>query len=153
MQTVCSGVHSSAAVVQFLPLIDLNSSDETCIYSTLLYVIEQAEQLNIVTGTPCITFDLHLLLKAVDIAKTAELNIVCKLGEFHTIMSFLGAIGNLMCGSGLEDMFHLNYGPDTVTHIMSGKAVSRAIRAHFLVSGAECKPSVLCSVCLQQGNG
>ena len=34
-----NGVHSSAAVVQFLPLIDLNPSDETCIYSTLLYVI------------------------------------------------------------------------------------------------------------------
>ena len=39
-------------------------------------------------------------------------------------------------GSGLEDIFELNYGPQTVGHILSGKAVSRAIRAHFLLEAA-----------------
>jgi hypothetical protein len=41
-----------------------------------------------------------------------------------------------MAGSGLEDIFELNYGRDTVVHMLSGKAVSRAIRGHFLVDGA-----------------
>ena len=41
--------------VLFLPIIDLNPSDETCIYSTLVYVEHQARKLNI--PTPCITFD------------------------------------------------------------------------------------------------
>ena len=41
--------------VLFLPIIDLNPSDKTCIYSTLIYVESQAKKLNI--PTPCITFD------------------------------------------------------------------------------------------------
>jgi hypothetical protein len=134
MQDVCYGDHSSAAIIQFLPILDLNPSDETCIHSTLLHVIDQAKQLGIVI--PCITFDMPLWLKAVNISNTKKLHIVCKLGGFHTIMSFLGSIGHLMAGSGLEEMSHLNYGKDTVSHILTGKAVSRALRAHFLVDGA-----------------
>ena len=33
--------------VKFLPIIDLNPSDQTCIHSTLLFVIEEAKKLNI----------------------------------------------------------------------------------------------------------
>ena len=39
-------------------------------------------------------------------------------------------------GSGLENSFELNYGPQTVGHILSGKAMSRAICAHFLLEAA-----------------
>ena len=38
-----------------------------------------------------------------------------------------------MGGSGLKDIFELNYSPQTGGHILSGKAVSHAIRAHFLL--------------------
>ena len=41
-----------------------------------------------------------------------------------------------MQGSGLEQMLETVYGKNTVVHIMSGKAVSRALRGHFLVDGA-----------------
>ena len=51
-------------------------------------------------------------------------------------MSFLGSIGNLMKGSGLEDLFAEVYAEHTVSHIMSGKAVSRALRAHFFTETA-----------------
>lgn len=64
MQHIFSDKHSKSEVL-FLPIIDLNSSDETCIYSTLLYIQSQAERLNI--STPCITFDQPLWLKAVEI--------------------------------------------------------------------------------------
>ena len=37
--------------VLFLPIIDLNPSDGSCIYSTLVYIKHQARKL-----TPCITF-------------------------------------------------------------------------------------------------
>ena len=47
----------------FLPIIDLNPTDETCIYSTLIFVSNQAGKLNI--PTPCITFDQPLWVKAV----------------------------------------------------------------------------------------
>ena len=48
--------------VVMLPLIDLNPSDPTCIYSTLLFVSQQAERQGIIT--PCVTFDQPLWLKA-----------------------------------------------------------------------------------------
>ena len=56
---------------------------------------------------------------------------VLRLGGFHAEMSFLGAIGHLMGGSGLQQVFVTIYA--SVEHILSGKAISRAVRAHLLV--------------------
>ena len=64
------------------------------------------------------------------------MKIVCRLGGFHTMMSFLGSIGAMMKGSGLEEALETAYGPNAVTQMMSGKAVSRALRGHFLVEAA-----------------
>ena len=66
--------------VLFLPIIDLNPSDETCIYSTLIYVESQTAKLNV--PTPCITFDQPLWLKAIEIITAKSMNIVCRLGAF-----------------------------------------------------------------------
>ena len=115
--------------ILFLPIIDLNPSDETCIYSTLLFVCDQAKKLGI--QVPSITFDQPLWLKASGIIEESKLNIVCRLGGFHTMMSFLRSIGVLMKGSGLEGLFAEVYSENTVGHIFTGKAVSRALRAHF----------------------
>ena len=121
------------AAINFLPIIDLNPSDESCIYSTLLFIIEQAKELGVV---PIVTFDQPLWLKATGIIEKYGLKIVCRLGGFHEMMSSLGSIGNFMKGSGLEEIFQEVYAEDSVVHMMSGKAVSRAIRAHFLVDSA-----------------
>jgi len=51
-------------------------------------------------------------------------------------MSFLGLIGNLMAGSGFQELFELVSAENTVNHILSGKAIAKAIRAHFLVAAA-----------------
>lgn len=64
------------------------------------------------------------------------MNMVCRLGGFHTMMSFLGSIGSMMKGSGLEEALENIYGPNAVTHMTSGKAVSRALRRHFLFEAA-----------------
>ena len=61
---------------------------------------------------------------------------VCMLGGFHLLMRFIGSIGPLMKSSGLEDAIEQIYAKNTVPHIISGKAISRAIRAHFLVESA-----------------
>ena len=58
-------------------------------------------------------------------------------------MSFFGAIGYIMEGSGLKEMLELVYGENTVKHIFSGKAVARAVRAHELVN-ASLNISLLC---------
>ena len=49
-------------------------------------------------------------------------------------MSFLGSIGHLMKGSGLEDALELIYG--NVPSLLSGKAFSRSLRGHFLTESA-----------------
>ena len=62
--------------------------------------------------------------------------LVVRLGGFHAQMSFLGCIGHLMSGSGLQELLEVVYSANTVTHILSGKAVARAIRGHLLVDSA-----------------
>ena len=111
--------------------MDLNTSDDDCIYSTLVYISEQAKQLKV--STPNITFDQPLYMKAVDIVPKAHLNIVVRLGGFHMLMSFLGSIGHLMKGTGFEDAMGVLVGPNTVAHVLSGKAYARAIRGHFII--------------------
>ena len=51
-------------------------------------------------------------------------------------MSFLGSIGHIMAGSFLQELLELGYAQNAVGHILSGKAISRAIRGHFLVDSA-----------------
>lgn len=65
-----------------------------------------------------------------------KLNIVCRLGPFHMLMSYLGSLGGVMSGSGLSEVLHTCYGSNTVVQMLSGKAVSRAVRGHFLVEAA-----------------
>ena len=37
-------------------------------------------------------------------------------------MSFLGAVGDMMSGSGIEELLELVYAANSVSHMMSGKA-------------------------------
>ena len=135
MQDVTSASEvEDKALIKFLPIIDLSSTDESCIYSTLVFIIDQAKKLDILV--PCVTFDQPLWYKAIGIIEETGLNIVARLGGFHTVMSFLGSIGKMMKGSGIEELFAEVYAENSVEHIISSKAVSRALRAHFLVESA-----------------
>ena len=54
MQDVTSASEVKAkALIKFLPIIDLNPTDENCIYSTLMFIIDQAKKLDILV--PCVT--------------------------------------------------------------------------------------------------
>jgi len=138
MQAICCGQYPGKSSVMFLPMIDLDPTDMTCIYSTLIFVSEQAKRYHI---TPILTFDQPLWWKALTIVlnepQGSELkSIVLRLGGFHIQMSFLGCIGHLMAGSGLQELLELVYTKNAVLHMLSGKAVSRAIRGHCLVDAA-----------------
>jgi len=61
------------------------------------------------------------------------MDIVIRLGGFHTIMNFLGAIGHLMKGDGLEDVLVVLFGSSTIEHVLSGKPYARAVRGHLLI--------------------
>ena len=47
MTDVSKGDYPDQSVVHMIPIIDLDPTDMSCIYSTLLFVIKQAEELNI----------------------------------------------------------------------------------------------------------
>ena len=53
--------------------------------------------------------------------------------EFHIRMSYLGSIGHLMAGTGLQELLEVIFAGNTIAHILSGKGVARAIRGHLLL--------------------
>ena len=55
-------------------------------------------------ATPSVTFDQRLWLKAYEIAKLKQLDLIIQLGDFHTLMSFLESIGAVM-----RDQDWINY--------------------------------------------
>ena len=84
--------------------------------------------------TVCITFDQTLWCKTVEIIDAKSLNIVCRLGGFHAMMSFPGSL--VMNGAGLSELLTTVYRESFVTHIISAKAICRALRTHLLVHAA-----------------
>jgi len=51
-------------------------------------------------------------------------------------MSFLGIIGHLMAGSGLQELLEIVYDSNSVCHMLTGKAISGAVRGHMLKDAA-----------------
>ena len=138
MQFVHDGDHPGKSSVMFLPMIDMNPTDVSCIYSTLMFISEQAHRYNV---QPIITFDQPLwwkafLITATEPANSDLRNIVLCLGGFHTEISLLGCIGHFMAGSGLQELFELMYAPNAVVHMLAGKAVVRAVQAHLIIESA-----------------
>ena len=117
----------------FLLIIDLTPTDPTCVRSTLEYMCDNASRHGV---TPVVTFDQQLWWVAYMVIKAQPSDsplhkLVLILGGFQ--MSFLGAIGSLMAGSGLKECISQVYAEGSVDHMLSGKAVSRAVRGHLLV--------------------
>ena len=132
MTDISVGAYPGKSVINFLPIIDLNPTDMTCIYSTLRFVLDQSAKLHI--ETPVLTFDQPLWLKATEIINAKCMPIVLILGGFHLMMSYLGSLGGLMNGAGLKEVLHTIYGVNAVEHVLSGKAVSRALRVPYCAS-------------------
>jgi hypothetical protein len=138
MQMVHKGDHPGKTLMLFFPMIDLEPGDMSCTYSTLMFVTDEAAKYSRV---PIVTFDQPLYWKSVIIIINESQNhvlrnIVLHLGGFHLQMSLLGSIRHLMAGSGLEEALETVYAPNAVKHMLSGKAVSRAVHGHFLVESA-----------------
>ena len=119
------------ARINFLPMIDLNPGDESCIYSALKFITEEAKKYGILV--PCVTFDQPLWLKAIGIIAETGLKIVARLGGFYTTISFPGNIGKLMAGSSIEELLVEVYAENSMEHMLSGKAVSRFLCGHLRV--------------------
>ena len=67
MQMVHRGSHPGKSSIMFLPMIDLNPSDMTCVLSTLNYISKHAKRYNV---TPIITFNQPLWWKALTLIES-----------------------------------------------------------------------------------
>jgi hypothetical protein len=138
MQMVHKGDYPGESFVLFLPMIDMDPGNMTCVQSTLQFICQHASRYEV---TPIITFDQPLWWKALQVIESQPEDspfhsVVLRLGGFHTQMSFIGSIGHLMAGSGLQELLETIYANNTVTHMLTGKAVQRAVRGLFLVDAA-----------------
>ena len=57
----------------------------------------------------------------------------CVLGDCTWKKRFLDSIGHIMAETGLQVLFSVVYAENTVPHMLNGKVIARAIRAHTLV--------------------
>ena len=135
MEAVHHGEHKGKSTVMFMPMLDYNPTDISGVYSTLLFIADQAMKLNV---TPVVTFDQPLYYKAIIAAEpeNSQLKEVVMLGCFHTRMSYLGAIGFIMADSGLSEVLEQVYACNSVKHMLTCKAIARATRGNILVESA-----------------
>ena len=129
-----SSRNNDESAVAMLPIIDLHATDYNALYSLLNFISKQCTRL----GMPetAVTFDQPLYIKAYEIVNSKGFKIFVRLGGFHQLMSFLGSVGFVMEGSGLREALETVYAPNTVNHMLSGKAYARALRGHILTSSA-----------------
>ncbi|KAK6192248.1 hypothetical protein SNE40_003750 [Patella caerulea] len=121
--------------VTILPLLDLDPNDESTLYSCLMFVSQEVRKLKLKETS--VTFDQPLYLKSQEIAMSKGItNVVVRLGPFHTMMSAVGSIFDVMKGSGIEDALLCIYGATTIVHVMSGKAIAKALRFLNLLNAA-----------------
>lgn len=128
----------TSAVVP-LPFINLAPSNPSTIYTALLQAATKGTSNG--QSITMVTFDQPLYAKAREIVAAAPddsplKSLFIRLGGFHLLMSFLSAIGFIMAGSGLEELYSTVYAKNSVQQMMNGKAYSRIIRALFLVEEA-----------------
>ena len=136
MQESSSGEYSVSST-KILPFINRNPSDPSTIFTALTFAAEECKKLN--QPLCSVTFDQPLFAKAAQIVADDGLSgplstVVVRLGGFHLLMSFLGAIGKIMEGSGLEELWTTVYAKNSVNQMMEGRAYARSVRAHILTS-------------------
>ena len=122
-------------VVHTLPLLKSPAHE----YNTLIDVLKQAQHITAsVMGQASrviVTFDMDLYIRAIKLQSLRPdvyKNYVFRLGEFHTVLCSLRAIGSFVENSGIDDAWVQSdiYSPATCRQILEGKHIKRALDAH-----------------------
>lgn len=122
----CSAIH-------YLPVIEAPPTDQSTIKHILVDAMNHADILE--CDHVMVVFDQAIYSKAQQLRwtdKNIEQRLVLRLGEFHTVMSYLSAIGKRFKMSGLEDiLIEANVvAPGSMNGVLSGHMYNRSIRAH-----------------------
>ncbi|KAF2879459.1 hypothetical protein ILUMI_26706 [Ignelater luminosus] len=126
MEKVTKDISYYKSEILFLPFIDFLASS----YDEINSVLHFANKKFILKLKRCfVTFDQPLYAKAREIvALSPDLsNITVRLGGFHMLMSFMSAIGHIINGSGLKEVWSLCYASNSVDQMLSGHHYARAI--------------------------
>ena len=134
--------------IEILPFLNHNPTQPDTIYSALFYAQSLTEKYHL--GMSYFTFDQPLYVKAADIIQASPdiTSIFVRLGGFHMIMSYMGAIGNIMSCSGLKELWETVYAPYSGKHMFTGLAYARALRAHMLSAAAVVSEMLRTTNCL-----
>ena len=140
MQLVVNGTEFEESEISILNFFNFKSSDPSTLYTALRYTQDICDRHEI-KFCP-VTFDQPLYIKAVEILeqhKSELKNLFIRIGSFHNLMSFMGAIGTLMADSGLTDLWETVYAPNTAAQMETGHDYARILRAHILSAAAVTK--------------
>ena len=125
----------------YLPLIDMTPADP----HTIKTAMKKAHQITTDCGQKftVMTGDLQLYKIAVNVlwAQPKEFDhFIVRLGGMHTLMSFAGAVGTLMGGSGLVEILESTFGG--VQKMIIGKKYPQNTRAFRLLAEELLRPIV-----------
>lgn len=116
MEVLSIGTPYTMFQVVCLPFINGPPSNLTTLNSSLRYAGAETRKLD--RQTCFVTYDQSLYAKALSIVAESQSeklkNVVLRLGGFHLLMSYLGAIGYIMADSGIEDLWITRYAADSV---------------------------------------
>ena len=99
MQLAVQGDNYDESRISILNFVNFNPSDCSTLYTALCYAQDICDKSNI--KFCLVTFDQPLYIKSVEILehhKTELKSLFIRTGGFHTVMSFMGAIGTIMDG-------------------------------------------------------
>ncbi|KAG5872190.1 hypothetical protein JTB14_026241 [Gonioctena quinquepunctata] len=138
LEKVSRSIKCPVSRVVLLPIIDEDPSNPQTIYTALHYAADHAKDIGM--KTCFVTFDYALWIKAKQIlcnTQDEKLEAVqLRLGGFHLLMSYLKAVGTIMSGSGIKELFGTVFAFNSVDKMLNCTSYSRTIRGHILAATA-----------------
>lgn len=135
-QGMWTSSENEKTAIHYMPLIEAPATDINTINTILVRSIAIADQLNL--KKIVLVFDQAIYAKIQELRWKhhiyAERTIV-RMGEFHTIMSYLSILGKRFNSGGLGDIMVESgvVAAGSLPSVLSGKHYNRAARAHKLV--------------------
>lgn len=122
--------------LHYLPIIEASPTDMATVGHILKEAVKMAETL--LCPTVLVVFDQAIYSKAQMIRWTDQSlqdTLLPRLGEFHTLMCFLSAVGKRFECSGFEDILveSQTIAAGSMSGVISGHQYNRSIRAHKLL--------------------
>lgn len=124
-----------ATVYLFGPLVDAPPAHPDTVLTTLVYTQKALTDLGMNFANLSVDMQLYIVAQQIKWSDPDRfVNVILRPGAMHILMSFLGCIGQLMKGSGLDVLIGAAF--CGLTGIMNGKSWVRAMRAFRMVSAA-----------------